>query len=142
MMQDAATIQKFATAGKARVTITSKTTGKSFTLKFTKAGGTQDLFFVSLLTGADNERNYSYMGLTGSNVTEPLRRTAKSALSCDAPGFRAAEYFIRKVLREGAVPEALEVRHEGACGRCNRTLTTPESIDRGIGPECWGKMGE
>jgi hypothetical protein len=25
---------------------------------------------------------------------------------------------------------------EGACARCNRTLTTPESIRRGIGPIC------
>lgn len=26
---------------------------------------------------------------------------------------------------------------EGRCVRCNRLLTHPESIDRGVGPECW-----
>ena len=28
----------------------------------------------------------------------------------------------------------------GRCGKCGRTLTDPESIDRGIGPECWSRM--
>jgi len=28
------------------------------------------------------------------------------------------------------------VFHEGACGRCGRTLTVPESIASGFGPEC------
>jgi hypothetical protein len=27
------------------------------------------------------------------------------------------------------------------CLRCNRTLTTPESLERGIGPECANIMG-
>jgi hypothetical protein len=32
--------------------------------------------------------------------------------------------------------------HEsGTCGVCGRKLTVPESIERGIGPECWGKLG-
>lgn len=29
----------------------------------------------------------------------------------------------------------------GACGHCGRTLTNPESIERGIGPVCFTKMG-
>lgn len=28
----------------------------------------------------------------------------------------------------------------GRCGKCGRTLTDPESIERGIGPECWSRM--
>lgn len=32
-------------------------------------------------------------------------------------------------------------REIGRCGHCNRTLTDPESIARGIGPVCAGKMG-
>lgn len=29
----------------------------------------------------------------------------------------------------------------GRCSRCRRTLTDEESIDRGMGPECWSKWG-
>ncbi len=28
----------------------------------------------------------------------------------------------------------------GRCGKCGRTLTDHESIERGIGPECWSRM--
>lgn len=33
----------------------------------------------------------------------------------------------------------LTVREASRCGRCMRTLTDPVSIDRGIGPECFGR---
>lgn len=29
----------------------------------------------------------------------------------------------------------------GVCGVCGRELTNPESIERGIGPVCWGRIG-
>jgi hypothetical protein len=37
----------------------------------------------------------------------------------------------------GVLGRLLEVWHEGRCGRCGRALTVPESVERGIGPECW-----
>src|ERR1019366_4832357 len=47
----------------------------------------------------------------------------------------AWNYLWDRVLR-GLLPANLEVWHEGKCGRCGRKLTVPESIERGIGPEC------
>lgn len=38
-------------------------------------------------------------------------------------------------------PFSLEYRFEAHCRRCNRVLTTPESIESGIGPEC-AKKGQ
>jgi Family of unknown function (DUF6011) len=40
---------------------------------------------------------------------------------------------------EGGQP--LQIRGVRACGRCGRRLTNPLSLERGIGPECWEKMG-
>jgi hypothetical protein len=40
-----------------------------------------------------------------------------------------------------ALPPDAEVMHEGRCACCGRPLTVPESIERGIGPDCWEKMG-
>ena len=37
--------------------------------------------------------------------------------------------------------QGLKVMSSGRCTICGRKLTEPESIDRGIGPECFAKMG-
>jgi hypothetical protein len=44
-------------------------------------------------------------------------------------------------IAKGALPSGWEFRHEGRCGRCGRTLTVPESIDSGFGPECINLAG-
>lgn len=46
-------------------------------------------------------------------------------------------------IAEAGVQEAMERygRELGHCGHCGRTLTNAESIERGIGPVCAGKMG-
>lgn len=49
--------------------------------------------------------------------------------------------IIRDILDAGA--EQSMARYGqliGRCGRCNLTLTDPESRARGIGPDCWEKM--
>lgn len=35
---------------------------------------------------------------------------------------------------------SVRVLEESVCGRCGLPLTDPESIDRGVGPDCYGKM--
>ena len=35
-------------------------------------------------------------------------------------------------------PQVAEIKIASSCGRCGRQLTDPVSIDRGIGPECYG----
>jgi hypothetical protein len=137
LMSSPADIRQFTKAGKAKLTLTSKKTGTSFTYRV-KATDTPDRFFVSLLTGPDNESSFSYIGLMDCGW---FRTTAKSKASPDAPSVKAFRFFCREVLQSGTIPEALEVRHEGCCGRCGRALTDPESIDRGIGPECANKLG-
>ena len=42
---------------------------------------------------------------------------------------------------KAALPKTVEVWHEGICGRCGRKLTVPESVERGLGPECAGLVG-
>lgn len=137
LMTNANDIRRFALAGKATITLSSKKTGKRFTYKINKVPDSDDRFFVKLLTGPENETDYRYLAfLQGTQ----LKRTAKSYGHAEDPSFQAVLYFCQKVLKNGQIPDQLEVRHEGRCGRCNRKLTTPESIDRGIGPECWSRM--
>lgn len=136
----------FALAGNAILTLQSLRTGAHFTYKVRAKDVAGEIkadyqpnriWFVSLLSGADNESDYQYLGLI--NKYREFRLTKNSRAGADAASVKAFEWFWHMV-RDG-IPSELVVRHEGRCGRCGRTLTVPESIDRGIGPECAEKMG-
>lgn len=129
----------FALAGKAKFTLVSKATGTRFTFRVSEApDGTA--WFVSLLTGPDNEADFAYIGLIRDGQ---FRWTKKSRVSQDAPSWRAFSWFFLMVTQgnEEALLRGIEFWHEGQCCRCGRTLTVPESIASGIGPECARKAG-
>jgi hypothetical protein len=136
----------FLLAGKAIFTIVSKATGVRFTYKV-KKHAKKDLWFVSVLTGSDNYSNYSYMGtIFSQNVsgvptnTREFKSTFKSRITVDAPSFKAFRWFFNQLESNGSL-DAVEVHHEGRCGRCGRRLTVPESIESGFGPECIQHIG-
>jgi len=129
-------VKQFVTGGNATITIESKKTGAHYTYRVRKS---QDgnATFVSVLAGPDNESDYVYAGLLDGPSVRP---TKKSRFNCDSASIKAINYALGHIAA-GQLPPHCEIRHEGRCGVCNRTLTTPESLDRGIGPECWSKMG-
>lgn len=51
----------------------------------------------------------------------------------------SARQLLRLVTGQ-SIPGALTVVEADRCGVCGRELTDPESIDRGIGPDCFGKL--
>src|SRR5262245_18998624 len=53
----------FLLAGKATVTFVSLRTGVRYTYKVSVAKDNDQLFFVSLLTGSNNEQDFSYLGI-------------------------------------------------------------------------------
>lgn len=128
---DAARAFLFILAGKSTVTFVSKATGKRLTFKVTKADG-GDIFFVSLLTAPET---YTYVGIITSGNDSRLKLTAKSKFTDDSAPVKAFQWTYQN-LRRLNLPETVEVWHEGRCGRCNRKLTVPSSIDTGFGPEC------
>ena len=120
----------FIQAGNATITVVSKATGKRHTFKITESKDGK-LFFVGRMTGPDNEASFSYVAV----IREGEFR--KSNKSKDDIGFAAFDWVWRR-LSNGILPppDVLEIWHEGRCGACGRKLTVPESIERGIGPEC------
>ena len=131
--------KQYVLAGNARVTLQSQKTGVRYTYRVRKAedNGRGDMWFVSLLTGADNESDYTYMGIIGQQGG--FRTTAKSRYKSDSTPVLAFDYSLR-ALTAGRMPPGVEVSHEGRCGRCGRALTVPSSVAAGIGPECAEKM--
>lgn len=123
----------FIFGGKARFTLKSRKTGAHISLRVKKAKD-GDCYFVYARKG----EGYSYMGWMKSGDTA-VRVSKKSNPAATGAPRTALEWSLKK-LSEGSVPDQLEIWHEGCCCRCGRKLTDPVSIQRGIGPECFGKM--
>lgn len=147
-------VLNFMFAGNATFTIRSKTTGTRFTYKVRKASHPLPncpwltTWFVNLLSGSDNENDFAYLGTIKFDDREqrvPLVQArrfnhgATSRVSAAAPSAQAFMWLYRN-LQKSKLPDSVEVWHEGKCGRCGRKLTVPESVERGIGPECAERM--
>lgn len=134
--------------GNATVTMTSAATGKHFTFKInqptltTEAGGKKrdydaNIFFVSGLHGSpDVFSDWHIVGFFFKDAPY-LHQTKKDRIYMVAKteSFKAFSWALGH-LAAGNIPASLTIQHEGSCCRCGRTLTHPESIARGIGPEC------
>lgn len=136
MFNTAEDIRKFATAGKALFTAQSVKTSNRFTFKVS-ASKNKEVHFVSVLTGANNESDYSYLGIIDKSGN--FRRTAKSKINDKSPSHMAFRWIWEQTAA-GKLPGATVINHEGRCGRCGRLLTVPESVASGFGPECIGKI--
>jgi hypothetical protein len=135
---DVESIKRFVRAGKAHFTLVSERTGQRFTyrVKVKKAddGQPSDFYFVSVLTGPDNNSSYTYLGCIRGDRWIDDRRMR---IGAGAPSRRGFRWFWRNLMRGGDLSQ-VAVWHEGRCGRCRRKLTVPESIASGLGPTCAG----
>ena len=137
-------IKKFIVGGKAIMTLESKRSSRWFTYKIKRAKK-DDLtspFFVSVLTGMDNESAYTYMGTIFDNAGKlTFTLTKNSKIGEDALSYKAFSFFF-KLLLENKLHDEIAIYHRGICGRCGRTLTVPSSLITGLGPECAGLVGK
>ena len=121
------------TAGKSTFTVQSPKTGARFTYKVTQPKGKPH--FVSVMTGSDNESSFTFAGtIFDSKKFVPSR---KSPL-VNSPSVQAFNWIWENV---DNLPESLTILNSEKCCCCGRKLTTPESIERGIGPECLKNRG-
>ena len=95
---------------------------------------------VGLLTGPDNESSYTNFGFVNDDGIRCWRAHSDKRPLADilwrfaVEGVHDAESG--RIMLEGVDGYML---CEGKCIHCNRTLTTPESIESGIGPVCAGR---
>lgn len=145
-------MKRFVEAGNATITVVSRKSGSRYTFRFSRPDEASTQLrnqsfatrpiWVSLLAGADNESDYSFMGtIFPSRCMWEVRRSAKSRVGEEAPSWSALVWFVESLFKLPARLEHCEVWHEGKCGRCGRKLTVPDSIATGFGPECAGRMG-
>ena len=119
---------KFMFAGNSISTFVNTKTDNRFTFKV-KQKKDSNLFFVSVLTNPDV---YVYIGTV---IDGQFKHGKKSKISKDAQSFRVFDYVFGSLIKNN-LPNFIEIWHEGRCGKCGRTLTVPDSIANGLGPEC------
>ena len=129
-------IRTFVLAGNALFTLRSIVSGNRKTFKVVAAKDKQDFYFVSLLNGSDNSSDYKYLGALF--VTRQAALGFK--LNREGWGVEAGAAFgwlVKEInAQDDKFFEQCEFWHAGQCGKCGRTLTTPESIASGLGPVC------
>ena len=132
--------REFLLAGNAIFTV-SNPEGNHYTFKVVQAkhslGNGPAPFFISVLTGQDNSNSYTYLGMVLENG---VKLTAKSKFKKDTILYKVADWAVRGILNEGDLPAGYQIDHAGACGRCGRKLTTPDSIKLGLGPICANRI--
>lgn len=129
----AAEAREFMLGGSATVTIASARTGVRFTFKV-NASDNPSLWFVQLMNGADNESDFAYMGTIRDGAYRPGHPN-KTRVGASAPSAKAFAWTWERLAAD-RLPDGLEIWHEGRCGRCNRKLTVPDSVEAGFGPDC------
>ena len=138
-MEDAKSAFDYVCGGRGKFTMVSTKTGKRFTYRakqYTDNEKKRTPVFISVLNGSDNTSDYRYIGfIVKSNVG--LNAGKKGLPMADS--YRALDWAL-KHMANGNMPEGLEFYHSGSCGKCGRELTVPESIVRGMGPVCAGKV--
>jgi hypothetical protein len=136
-------------AGRAVFTLQSARTGTHFTYRISQGEPqvgrrppyVRPPYFVSVLIAPEV---WGYLGVLAcgaiTDATWIVSATRATKVSEEAPSFKAVNWFLRQLAR-GCLPESLVFRHEGRCGRCARALTTPASVDTGLGPDCAEALG-
>jgi hypothetical protein len=129
------------TGGNSKITIVNTRTGNRYTYRIQcpkdKRRDTSTRFFVSVLTGNDNEYAYSYIGcLVFSHAAWRFDYGVKARVASNAPSVQGFSVIFNSIWSLYKTHPDLELWHEGTCCRCGRTLTVPESIAKGFGPEC------
>ena len=123
----------FFSAGHAVFTV-SNPGGEHYTYRIVQRDESSP-FFVSLLTGPDNMSDYQYLGIYNPR-THQMYRTSKSSLGDSHTPVKVLRWALDMVASSRLLPPGYSIHHEGKCCRCGRRLTTPQSIEAGIGPEC------
>ncbi len=131
--------KRFMLGGKA--TLTLQGLRDRYTYRVTRSDPDQagrSVLFVALLTGPDNQSDYTYMGLL-EELTGQIRLTRKSRYTDQSQPVVALRWACKRIWAGRSIAPA-SIYHIGACGRCGRALTVPSSIASGFGPECLGKL--
>lgn len=126
------------TAGKAEFSIQNEISKKHYTYLLTQARHPQSegatVFFVKVCYDYLKFHYAGVLVIDDKKVT--YAKGAKGKLAETAESIKGLLWLFNKLVTQQKVTENVGVYHFGKCARCGRTLTDPQSIVAGLGPEC------
>jgi hypothetical protein len=126
-------------AGNSRLTITNPVTGQWIKVKMKRrkdreTGKPGNCYFLQLALLQDGDFGHRYVGAYFADSGR-----FKPGQDASAREVQIAEFLIRAI-KAPQLLQAAEIEHCGKCVACGRTLTVPESIRSGWGPECFTRQ--
>jgi hypothetical protein len=124
-----------------RAVFTVDTDSDYYTLRIAKTrfgSAKEPFYFLFQLVDPASRRGGRYIGSVDPDSGH-IQLTTKSWLMSDSPEIIDLQLAFDAIWGDVPLPDGWEIRHVGRCGVCDRRLTTPESLERGIGPECYGQ---
>jgi hypothetical protein len=138
--------EKFLLAGNAVFTVTNPK-GDHYTFRvrrveseWPQGSGRMGVSYFVNVKVSGQDRLYAYIGLLNP-TTGTVKTTQKSMYVPGSKEYDVASWACQAVIGCKMVPAGYHIEHAGRCGKCGRQLTDPQSIERGIGPECWSMIG-
>jgi len=120
-------------------TLINKETGTYVTIKIHTAqrGNLKGKRIVSKLIGHDNTTSYKGFAFVNDDDNIIVWKNSRNPKTV-----KTAQILCSMAIEENASPysQNVEMKLSKRCMRCNRELTTPESIELGIGPYCLSRM--
>lgn len=124
--------REYLLAGNAVMTFRNSATDNRFTYRVRQPDKDHP-HFVMVRTGSEE---WMFMGTIFDG--DQYRHGKRSTISQTSKSAKTFEWLWRNI---DALPEEIEIWHEGNCLRCGRQLTVPESIKSGYGPVCNELLG-
>lgn len=124
-------------AGRSVFTLENKETGNYITFKVKEVKKNYKVipgqYIIQCKALGDRNYGYEFIGYMDTLRAQlrPRHQGIKSHL-----GFKTFVWVLRNFERLEDFGDKLAIYHEGVCCKCGMNLTTPESIEKGIGPIC------
>ena len=132
-----AQFRNFIFAGRSVFTLENRESGKyiTFKVKEVKKQGKVIPGQFSIQCKALGDGNYGYEFMGFMNTIRKEFRPRFLGIK-EHVGFKTFIWILQNFERLEDFGDKMHMYHEGACCKCGMPLTTPESIEKGIGPIC------
>lgn len=128
-------IKDFLLAGKCTCSIRNNKTGNEYLFEIDENSKNDKMYFIQSITGMGKiYAGYLFLQEDGS-IT--YNKGPKGQIPEEDKRIQSILYVLKNY---EVLPPYVIVQHLGKCARCRRKLTDPESIRRGLGPECAKKV--